>query len=207
MRSIFFALLTLGLVGCATLFSDAYDTMTITSEPEGADVYWRGERIGRTPLTYTFKRQTAASYLEFAKRGYADKKVDLVRTVAPATWLNIGFMPFSPSSVGTDISSGTMWEYRPKSYVAKLVPEGREETWNERVMEYVMANDANLKKEIARGSGETLKSFCSMIKKTPEKCQTFTTRVKQERALATENALEFYRALRAIDIEIKEDNR
>ncbi|MES2962685.1 MAG: PEGA domain-containing protein [Bdellovibrionota bacterium] len=193
--------------GCATLFSETSDTVTIDSEPAGADVYWRGDLIGRTPFTHVFKRQTAASYLEFAKKGYETRKVDLVRKVAGATWLNLGFTALSPSSVGTDVSSGQMWEYGPKAYVAKLSPQGRDETWNERVMEYVIANDAPLKKDLARGSGETMKAFCSLIKKTPEKCQTFTTRVKQERALETENALEFYRALRAVDIEIKEDYR
>jgi hypothetical protein len=201
-----FASISFFAVGCATLFSDSYDNLTINSEPEGADVYWRGERIGRTPFTYQFKRQTAASYLEFAKRGYEDKKVSLNRTVAPVAWLNLGFLTVGTSSWGTDVSSGAMWEYKPKSYVAKLTASGREETWNENVMEFVIANESSLKKELARGSGESLKSLCSMLRKTPEKCQTFSTRAKQEKTLSSPNALEFYRALRAVDINLKEDN-
>lgn len=210
MRSIFLALClattSFAAIGCATLFSESYDSLTINSEPEGADVYWRGERIGRTPFTYQFKRQTAASYLEFAKKGYEDKKIDMRRTVTGAAWLNLGFLTVGTSSWGTDVSSGAMWEYAPKSYVAKLVPAGREETWNESVMEFVLANEPTLKKDIARGSGESLKSLCSMLKKNPERCQTFSTRAKQEKTLTSPNGLEFYRALRAVDIQLREDN-
>lgn len=196
---------SLGFVGCATIFGDSYDSMTINSEPEGADVYWRGEHIGRTPFTYQFKRQTAASYLQFAKAGYEDKRIDLQRKIAGAGWLNFGFLTASPSSWGTDVSSGAMWEYAPKSYVAKLSPQGRQEAWNESVMEYVLANETALKKEISRGSGESLSGLCKMIKMNPERCQTFASRAKAERTLGSENALEFYRALRAVDIKLREE--
>ncbi len=199
--------LGLGIGGCATIFGEQFDSMTLNSEPEGADVYWRGEHIGKTPFTYQMKRQTAASYLEFAKVGYEDKRIDLARKVEPTAWFNLGFLILAPSSVGTDVSTGAMWEYAPKSYVAKLMPAGRAEIWNERVMEFVIANEQVLKKELARGSGESLNSFCSMIKKTPEKCLTLTTRAKEDGALKSENGLTLYRALRAIDIEIKEDDR
>lgn len=207
MRSIFALALVLLATGCATIFSESYDTITVNSEPPGADVYWRGDHVGKTPFTFQFKRQTAASYLEFAKKGYADKRIDLGRKIAGAGWLNFGFLTLSPSSWGTDVSSGAMWEYAPKSYVAKLEPEGRQEVWNESVMEFVIANEQALKKDMARGSGESMKALCTMIKKTPEKCQTLSTRAKDEKAIAAENGLEFYRQLRAIDIEIREDNR
>ena len=215
MRSFVFAAfvtsILVTLAGCATLFSDSTDTITINSEPSGADVYWRGDHIGRTPFTYVFKRQTAASYLEFAKKGYETKKVDLIRTIAGVTWLNIGLLPFSTSGVGTDVSSGKMWQYAPTSYVAHLEREEQagaaQEIWNEKVMEYVLANEQALKNEISRGNGETLKGLCKLIHETPERCQTFETRAKGIKTLASENGLVFYRSLHGIAIEMREDDK
>ncbi|MBN4054486.1 PEGA domain-containing protein [Nitrospira defluvii] len=53
-----FFLLIILLSGCATLFSDRSDTLSIRSEPSGADIYLGAEKLGQAPLVRTFKRET-----------------------------------------------------------------------------------------------------------------------------------------------------
>ena len=44
--------LVVSATGCATLFKSKTAVLQLNSDPEGADVYLNGNRIGRTPLPF-----------------------------------------------------------------------------------------------------------------------------------------------------------
>ena len=50
--------LLLGLSGCATLFSDGRQKITVTSRPEGAEILLDGLPVGRTPMNVILERET-----------------------------------------------------------------------------------------------------------------------------------------------------
>jgi len=56
----FFAFIALCgvLCGCATMFAPDSDDITFKTEPEGAEIYDGVNLIGKTPLTYSFVRNT-----------------------------------------------------------------------------------------------------------------------------------------------------
>jgi hypothetical protein len=65
------------LSGCATLFGGGgTEEVTIESNPEGANVYLRGELKGKTPLTTTVERDKT-HLLRFKKDGYGTESVTL----------------------------------------------------------------------------------------------------------------------------------
>ena len=123
---------------CATMFGDHADTISITSEPEGAEVYLRGELLGKTPLVTEISRRTEANFLTLTKQGYGDERVELQRKITGIAFLNFGYVltTSGASSWGTDISTGRMWEYAPKKYVVKLDAEAAG-LWNKSVFDFV----------------------------------------------------------------------
>jgi hypothetical protein len=60
MRKITFALVYFLIAGCATMFGPKTDKVTVNSEPEGAEVYFRGELLGKTPLETDLPRRSEA---------------------------------------------------------------------------------------------------------------------------------------------------
>lgn len=56
------------VTGCS-LFASGRQTISVASEPSGADVTINGERAGRTPLQYSIPRKDEASIL-LSKDGY-----------------------------------------------------------------------------------------------------------------------------------------
>ena len=56
----FILILCFGLlfVGCATLFDQKEQSITINSDPQGADVYIDGIKEGQTPMTFKIGRNT-----------------------------------------------------------------------------------------------------------------------------------------------------
>jgi hypothetical protein len=118
-RTIFHLSLLALFCSCATVFSPSHDTLTFTSEPEGADVYIDGKRAGATPLTLQMGRQTFhTSRITVRADGYEAKTFPLSKSFNKVAILNLTLWP----SWLTDALSGGMIEYAPNSYYIELNP-------------------------------------------------------------------------------------
>ncbi|TAK03537.1 MAG: PEGA domain-containing protein [Candidatus Manganitrophaceae bacterium] len=159
--------------GCATLFSEKEDIVTIKSEPPGADVYLGDRPLGTTPLTIPMKRSISMKRLNLRKEGYKTREVKLETTVAPVAFLNCAtcpffiLTPFATSSWGTDITTGKMIRYDPTSYYIELeseakAPEAGARARSDRAA-FVLYNIQGLKSDIARGEGEYLSAYYRLI--------------------------------------------
>lgn len=96
--------------GCAGIIKGTSQTITITSEPEGATVLIDGQERGVTPLTVKLKKNKYSSIM-VKKKGYSTRNQPLEKKYDATALLNI----FWDSST-TDLISGAAYEYEPNSY-------------------------------------------------------------------------------------------
>lgn len=184
--------------GCASMFGDSTDTVEITSEPAGADVYFRKKHLGTTPLTVALERRVEASQLQFEKTGYKPKNVPLSRHVTGKAFWNFGFITTTSgaTSWGVDALSGKMWEYSPKSYVVNL--EKIETQVNtDALFDYVMSNGELIRKSLAQKQSQILDDMCAAASLKQNQCSKWQNEILRRRAtlLKTKNNLELYKAL------------
>lgn len=62
---------TIILTGCATLFNDSLKTVTMTSDPNQAEVYVNGNRMGTTPVSLDLANSQSHTVV-FRKAGYTE---------------------------------------------------------------------------------------------------------------------------------------
>lgn len=83
------------LVGCATLFKQKSRTVAFNSDPQGADIYINGNRMGKTPLPMNLSNLKAVT-VTFKKEGYEDKTY-IINTKVGGGWVVLdclgGFIP------------------------------------------------------------------------------------------------------------------
>jgi len=83
------AILAVGLLvsstGCATILARKLHKLPVTSEPEGAEVYVNGMRMGRTPITLELKADKSYA-IEYRMPGH-ENITRLVNTKVGAGWL------------------------------------------------------------------------------------------------------------------------
>lgn len=199
---LFFLLL---FTGCATLFAEKQDTLTIKTEPPGAEVYAGAVPLGTTPLTHTFKRSTfEQTILNIRKEGYKTKELQLMRTVEPVALFNFGFFLTlsGATSWGIDALTGAMIQYSPTSYFIDLEKENGTPTALEidrrRRMHFVLWNQSTLKEDIARGRGEYLSSYYRLIN-SPESEEAFLQHTQEAAPalLSKEDGVDFYEQMEA----------
>ncbi len=83
------------LVGCATLFKQKSRTVAFNSDPQGADIYINGNRMGKTPMPMNLSNLKAVP-VTFKKEGYDDKTY-IINTKVGGGWVVLdclgGFIP------------------------------------------------------------------------------------------------------------------
>lgn len=191
------------LSGCATMFADREDKVTIKTEPPGAEVFLGAEPIGKTPLTHTFKRSTAEKKnLNIRKEGYQTKEIQIGTTLDTTSMLNLLFLPTTSGapSWATDAMTGTMVKYSPDSYYIDLEPKEKKEAaelQRRREVFFAVANHDGLKQDIARGEGEYLSAY-HRLTQSPEPYRVLAARLQKEAAalLSHEDGVDFYQAIR-----------
>lgn len=202
LTALFFFLLS---TGCATMFAEKQDTITIKTEPPGAVVYRGTEPLGTTPLSQTFKRSTfEQTVLNIRKEGYKTKELQLMRTIEPVALFNFGFFltTSGATSWGIDAVTGAMIQYSPNSYIIDMEKESgapaASETDRRRRMHFVLWNHQALKEDIARGEGEYLSSYYRLIN-GQESEATFLERAQKSAPdlLNKEDGMDLYEQLEA----------
>ena len=83
------------LVGCATLFKQKTRTVAFNSDPQGAEIYINGNKMGKTPLPMNLSNLKAVT-VTFKKEGYDDKTY-IINTKVGGGWVVLdclgGFIP------------------------------------------------------------------------------------------------------------------
>ena len=83
------------LVGCATLFKQKSRTVAFDSDPQGAEIYINGNRMGKTPMPMNLSNLKAVT-VTFKKEGYDDKTY-IINTKVGGGWVVLdclgGFIP------------------------------------------------------------------------------------------------------------------
>ena len=73
------------LVGCATLFKQKSRTVPFDSDPQGAEIYINGNRMGKTPMPMNLSNLKSVT-VTFKKEGYEDKTY-IINTKVGAGWV------------------------------------------------------------------------------------------------------------------------
>ena len=73
------------LQSCATLFAPKKTTVSVTSEPRGADVIVNGYKMGVTPVELSLDNDKDYA-IEYKKEGY-EKVVKMIGTKTGAGWI------------------------------------------------------------------------------------------------------------------------
>lgn len=105
------------LTSCASILRGTKQTVTITSQPTGAEVLVDGISRGVTPLTIKLKKNSYDTIM-VKKKGYNTQTRPLEKSYDSIALLNI----FWDSST-TDMISGAAYEYEPSNYHFKLEKE------------------------------------------------------------------------------------
>ena len=190
MRSIG-SLLVLGLVlltsGCATLFAGGPQTVTFTSNPEGAEVLIDGYPVGRTPCTVQIDRRAFGHrIITMRAPGYATRQFPLNKSINVVAIFNLSSLLFW----ATDATSGALISYEPNAYYFELRPGGppmrrgppirrgppRYVDYTEaekRALYFTLINHHNLRKQIAQRRGSQLDALATLLEIEPENQPTF----------------------------------
>jgi hypothetical protein len=108
------------ITGCATLFTGTSDDIYINSNPQGAEIFIDGLKVGKTPATVTVKRPGFSDKEVVLKLdGYERRIFILKKSFNAVAILNLG------SLVGwiIDFATGSIFKYDPKSYEIDLEPK------------------------------------------------------------------------------------
>lgn len=113
---------------CATLFNKP-QSVTVTSDVDGADVYFGTKYVGKTPLTINTKKQKP--YITVKKEGYEPQKLLTVKKVNAKTLWNV-FNCFG--GVFVDLFSNTFTKYKQTNYFVSLKDPSINEKHNEAIL-------------------------------------------------------------------------
>jgi len=87
--------LVVSVTGCATLFKQKSRTVHFSSDPNGANIFINGNRMGKTPLPLNLSNKHAVTVV-FKKDGYEDKTY-IINTKTGTGWVVLdifgGFIP------------------------------------------------------------------------------------------------------------------
>jgi hypothetical protein len=165
-RSIVFFIAYVLLSGCASMLAPNSDNITIKTNPEGADVYYGTHLLGKTPLTYSFHRDTfERKILNIRKKGYKNQELLLEKTLEGKALWNLAFFitTMGVTSWGIDAANGNMIKYSPDSYLIDLERDDNSSRQKDhghlQRLRFVASNQDNLKKDIAIGDGEYLRAY------------------------------------------------
>lgn len=207
---VMFALVLAMLSGCATMNAPGEDKISINTIPPGAKVYDGANLLGTTPVTLVFKRETFQKKdLVLRMPGYKSHDLQLGTVLAKEAMWNFAFITttFGVTSWGIDAASGNMVQYYPDSYLIDLEKEKtserrKDQTRAER-LRFVVVNQDQLQKDIARGGGEYLQAYFAIRPRTAaagDDYQAFQGRVSRNAAhlLSLSDPANFYTSLEVI---------
>jgi len=109
-QSILLVSLVALLTSCAGIINGTSQSITVTSTPEGAEVFIDGNNMGETPLTVKLKKNKYDNIM-VKKSGYKTVTRPISKVYDNTALLNI-FWDLST----TDMITGAAYEYEPSNY-------------------------------------------------------------------------------------------
>lgn len=119
------AVMALSFSSCATLFTGTTQSVTIDSQPQGANIVIDGQLVGTTPARVRLDRDLNAifddgKYIRLEKEGYIPDGYILGADIEPFSVLNM----FNVFFWAVDGATGALMKYDSDYYNFLLVPYG-----------------------------------------------------------------------------------
>lgn len=105
------------LTGCATVFKGTSEKISFKSEPQEAELWVNGKKMGVTPLTLELESKKIYA-VEFRKEGYASVAQILTNQLNPG-WIILGVLG-GVFPVIVDSSTGALYSFDQKNIDATL---------------------------------------------------------------------------------------
>ncbi len=182
--------------GCATIFSDGKDDVTINSNVPGVKVFMDGNLKGETPLTLSVKRKLQKYKMKFVKEGYETQEFELAHEFNLNTGMILDLtgtaISLTPGAV--DALSGNLIKYSPTEYQIEMMPikaSGLDFNKTLKSKKFAAFNYDFLVRDILLGKGEYLDSLIYSFN-IPQKKKVNIEKLiqqNQENLLLSENGL------------------
>ncbi len=191
-KSIFAATLAFAAVGCASIIKGTTQTVTISSNVDGAEILMDGQRIGTTPYAGPAPRNKSAIVVQ--KAGYQSATVALSKTLEPVFWGNI----ISGGTLGsiTDFATGAAYAYAPAAYQVDLKANTQSSgDFQEEVAirGFAMIHIDEIASDVSAGTGEHLAALLRLLNDEPGARHTVAD-VRRALEESRGNAIAFGRA-------------
>lgn len=154
--------------GCASIVSGSTQTVSFTSNPEGATIELDGRTLGKAPLSITLKKRSHQR-ITATLPGYKTVTLPLETRQNGWFWGNIVIGGFIGST--TDGVTGAVNEYSPSNYMISLPREGSapiegmgRQTDSQKIKEFIFAGYRQIAEDLRRGKGEYRDSLLSLLK-------------------------------------------
>lgn len=156
------SLLVLVTSGCATLMKGTTQTISVSSNVDGAEISLDGMPIGRTPFTGPVKKNKSTLVIDM--EGYRRETVALSKSLEPMFWGNI----IIGGTIGsiTDFATGAAYQYAPASYQVDLqrADQADEDFLKEvAVRKFSMIYIDELSADLSKGEGDYLSALISIL--------------------------------------------
>lgn len=157
------------LSGCATIFSGTSDKLKFDANVPGVKLTVDGHFLGELPLEIEMSRnffggrQFAA---KFERPGYATQQFVLTREFNPVAVLDVTSVV---TSGGIDVLTGAIMRFAPRQYYLQMLPAGADPmsaavAHSRETCLFALANFEALRKDLARGGGESLRTFAALAR-------------------------------------------
>lgn len=158
----------LALQGCATIFTGTKDTLAFSANVHGVRLWIDGQYKGELPLTVEQSRNfmNGEQFLaRFERAGYQTQEFKLKREFNAVAILDVTSIL---TSGGIDILTGSLMKFAPREYQVQMLPAGKSAASPEfrrsvDLRRFALTNFRALQKDVARGGGERLAAFTSMV--------------------------------------------
>jgi hypothetical protein len=154
--------LGLGISGCATIAKGTSQSITVSTNVEGAEVFLDGVLIGRTPFVGPVKKNK--SQLRIELDGYRTETLQLSKSLDPMFWGNI-IIGGTLGSI-TDFASGAAYQYAPAAYQVDLQrgDQSDEDFRHEvAVRKFSMLFIDEIASDLSNGGGDYLEALVHII--------------------------------------------
>lgn len=155
-------LAAVSVAGCATITSGTTQSISVSSNVEGAEIFLDGVVIGTTPFTGPVDKNKEQFRIE--AEGYQTETVSLSKSLEPIFWGNI-IIGGTLGSI-TDFASGAAYQYAPASYQVDLQRAGQttaEFQHEVAVRKFSMIYIDEIALDLANGGGDYLSALLEIM--------------------------------------------
>jgi len=161
MKFIILVLISVVLVGCATIISGTSDEISFSTNVDPVRVYIDGLNVGKTPLSVAVEKKAGKGrVVRFEKAGYKTQEFNLKNKFDTVAILDVTSVI---TSGGVDVITGAIMEYDPKLYHVEMLENDKTLTKGQsnqiQFAAFVLTNADAIKENLAKGGGEAINTL------------------------------------------------